>query len=338
MKLTAVLLALASLQTPARAQTLSIDHLTQGATAEFAFSDGVPGGVAVLLAGLGGLGAGACFDADACLGFLPPLFVLETVVIAGDGSAAFALPLNTSLPQVSVAWQVLEASASGPLVDFRTSNAVLQTVAPLSDLGDDFEGGPLSDDWEVLNAHLGTAEVVGGELVLTPNTGGLPNMWFEDGEGLAVVRVVHGDFELSCEILVHAPGNQSAPPPTSYRFGGLLIRDPSSTAPGTHEWCHVATGAGGSGEPAGVEWKETHSSSSQWQVTPTATTHKELRLVRQGNTVTSWYREPGAAVWLALATYQFAALPSSVEVGAMAYSNPSTPNVVARIESLSLDH
>jgi len=145
-----------------------------------------------------------------------------------------------------------------------------------------------------------------------------------------------GDFDLTGEVRVHAPGDPTSPPPTGYRFGGLVVRDPVEAAPGTHEWCPVAAGAGGPGEPSGVEWKQTHDSVSQWSIVPTPDTHRELRLLREGATITAWHRDPGATEWIPVQTYAFPDLPSTVQVGAMVYSDDPTPQVVARFAWLAL--
>ncbi|MEZ5976739.1 MAG: hypothetical protein R3F34_00750 [Planctomycetota bacterium] len=324
----------------AEAQSLSTPGLARGATSGFDYAGGTPGGVAVLVFGFGGTGNSVPLDADATLELFEPTQIWTYALVPVSGAIHFPLTIPTSIVLPAVSAQVVELVYVPPGWDFRSSNAITAAIAPLASLSQDFSSGALGSDWSVLHPSVGSVSVTGGELVLEPSLGGLPDMWFDDGEGLACVRTLTGDFEVSCEVLVHAAGNTASPPPTGYRLGGLLIRDARavSSAPGAHEWCHVATGSGGAGQPAGVEWKETHASSSAWSVVPTASTHQELRLVRTGSVVTSWYRDVGATAWTQLATYTFAALPPTVEVGAMCYSFSSPPQVVARFERIEFAH
>ncbi|MEZ6038837.1 MAG: hypothetical protein R3F29_15260 [Planctomycetota bacterium] len=319
------------------AQSLVVDELAQGATARFAYAGGTPNSVALLVLGFGGTGPGVPLDSDALFTLLPPTLVWDFQLVPASGECTFALTLPTGAPLVPLSAQVVEASLFAPVLDWRTSDAVTTTVAPLASLSDEFGGAALDDAWTVLHPELGAVDVLGGELVLTPNAGGLPTMWFHDGEGLAVLRPITGDFEVTCEVLVHAAGNPGAPPPTGYRLGGLLLRDasPAASQPGAHEWCHVATGAGGAGQPTGGERGETPASCGDWAFTAGPATPRDWRLVRTGDVVTSWHRDVGAATWLPVGTYQFAALPATVQVGAMCYSNASSPQVTARFARIA---
>jgi hypothetical protein len=313
------------------AQSLTVDAFARGATARLDYAGGAPGGVAALVLGFAGAGVGFPLDSDAVFDLFDPILIWSFALVPPDGTVPFTVPLPTDFTTPQLSAQVIEITFAEPW-DWRSSNALTEVIAPLTSLSDDFAAGILGGAWSVMHPGLGGASVQGGELVLAPVAGGLPDMWFEDGEGLAVVRTVTGDFEVSCEVLVHAAADQASPPAVGYRLGGLLIRDSSAAAtnPGAHEWCHVATGSGGIGQPMGVEWKQTHASSSSWGITPVASTHRELRLVRSGNGVTAWHRDVGAATWIQLASYSFASLPATVEVGAMCYANEAPAEVVAR--------
>lgn len=330
---TAALLAL--LPPEVSAQDLAASGFARGGTATLDYTGGAPGSVAVLVLGFAGTGVGFPLDGDAVFELFDPILIWSFELVPIAGAVTFPVPLPTDLTVAQLSAQVVELTFADPW-DWRTSNAVTESIAPLASLSDDFDSGQIGAAWSVLHASLGSAAVAAGELVLAPAAGGLPDMWYQDGEGLAVVRTLTGDFEVACEVLVHAPGTPGAPPPIGYRLGGLLIRDASaaSSAAGTHEWCHVATGSGGVGEPTVVEWKETHASASNWAVLPVASTHRELRLVRTGNSVTAWHRDVGAAVWTPLASYAFADLPASVQVGAMCYANTSPAQVVARFRRI----
>lgn len=314
------------------AQTLTVTNLAQGATASFDCGSNIPGSINVLVIGFAGTGASIPLDPDAIFDLLPPTVTWGFEIVPANGVTSFSLPVPSIAPLVSLSAQAVELSLLGAAIDWRTSNAVVATIAPIDTLSDDFASGSLDPSWSVLHAQLGSVTVTGGELVLTPTAAGLPDMWFDDGEGLAVLREVTGDFEMTCEVRVHDAGNPSAPPPIGYRLGGLLIRDasPAAIAPGTHEWCHVATGAGGAGQATGVERKETHASQSTWSFAPGPSTHRELRLVRTGNSVTSWHRDVGASVWLQVGNYTFVNLPTTVQAGMMSYSFSSPPRVTAR--------
>ena len=328
-----------ALALPQTGPDLSVKDLAVGASTHWEIYDGPPGAIALLgISFTGAAGSGFCLEPDACWVLIQPWILLPPTTLDGTGSATIVTPIPSGAPlPFQAIGQGFTVDVGPGGVDFGATGAVGGSVGPIAVLNETWEPPfeLLDECWTTLNPHLGGVEVTGGELVLTPSAAGLPDMWFDDGEGLAVLREVTGDFEVSCTVNVHTHGDTSSSPATGYRLGGLVLRDPTATAPGAHEWCHVATGSGGAGQPSGVEWKETHASVSQWAVSPVPDTDRELRLVRSGNTVTAWHRDLGAPNWTLLHTNSFSALPATVQVGPMAYSFSAPPAVVARFDAVS---
>lgn len=187
---------------------------------------------------------------------------------------------------------------------------------------DTFEGSSLSADWSILHGELGTVSVQGGQCVLTPTVAGPAATWFNGDEGMFVYRTVSGDFTVHAR--VHASnlaGN--APPPTEYRLGGLLVRQPG-TSSGNRSSAHVAVGAGTNGIPVAAEDKTTVGSVSDFVLYPipaTPTAEGELRIRRRGNQISLHYRPIGSNTWQLLRVHDHPEFPSTLQVGMMAYSN-----------------
>ena len=322
------------LTAPSQAQTLALDDPTQGQLAAWELTAAPPGHVAFLIvsfAGIGGPG-GFCIEPTTCLDLANPVHLLATRVVAGDGSASWTLPVPTSVPSVPLYSQVLTGGLGTGGPEFATSNAIANTIQPISALDDDFEGSALDPAWQVLHPDRVTIDVSGGALHLTP-TVTAPLIWFNDDEAGYVYKEVTGDFEMSALVRTHAAGDPNAPPATGFRLGGILVRDPNATAPGTHDWAHVALGSGAT-TTSGIERKNTVSSVSDWQLFPLGlpVPEQELRVRREGQTVTLFHRDPGAADWTELASYAKPGFPARVQIGLMVYSHGAPPAVTTRVE------
>lgn len=187
---------------------------------------------------------------------------------------------------------------------------------------DTFEGSSLALDWSVLHGELGTVGVAGGQCVLTPTVAGPSATWFNDDEGLFVYRTVSGDFTVHAR--VHASDLAGgAPPPTDYRLGGLLVRQPG-TASGNRNSAHVAVGAGTGATPVAAEDKTTVGSVSDFVLHPISaspTADGELRMRRRGNVISLFYRPIGSGAWQLLRAHDHPEFPDTLQVGMMAYSN-----------------
>ncbi len=315
---------------PAGAQDLTVAQVIQGATAQVEVSGGPAFGVAALLLGAGP-GIGPCLGpgGSACLGLIPPYELLAHLPCDAGGSATWSTPLTSAIDPVPISLQGVLIDGAGAL---SVTPAVHTAIEPISALDDEFNGAALDPSWNLLHPELVDLVLTGTSLSLTPNAFGVPDMWFNEGEGPLLWRPLTGYFTVTTRAHVTGATDLSSPPPTGFRLGGLLVRSGLPGGTFEHDWAHIATGSGGGGTPTGVERKETHDSVSTWSILPTASTDLELRLRRRGASIQLSWREPGASEWIELADFDFPELPGTVQVGPMAYSFSGPPNVTARFD------
>lgn len=199
-------------------------------------------------------------------------------------------------------------------------------------LNDLFDGTALSPAWTILHPNLAQVSVSGGALHLQPTQDGPNATWFNDGESVLVYKSVTGDFTATTIAHARDPQNGTQPPPLQYRLGGLTVRDPNSTAPGQHNWAHVAIGAG-AGSVA-VEDKTTTGSVSDFLLYPTPNADAELRITRQGSLISLYWRPIGAQSWTLLRTHSHPEFPATVQVGLMVYSYQTPPSIRADFDEI----
>jgi hypothetical protein len=203
---------------------------------------------------------------------------------------------------------------------------------------DPFDGTQLDPSWSVLNPGLGSVQVAGGELRITPTQSGLGSIWFEDAEGVLVRRSVAGNFTATTRVHARSLANPAQPPAVPYKLGGLLARDPGSSS-GARDSVHVALGSGVLTEPpfapVCAEEKTTLASSSAFTLHPISSPDGELRLQRRGTSFELSYRPIGGP-WVVLATHVRADLPATLDVGLMAYSASSPADLVVSFERFLL--
>ena len=205
---------------------------------------------------------------------------------------------------------------------------------------DSFAGNALDPSWSVLNPSLATISVSGGALHIAPNQGGLGTIWFQDAEGALVYRTVTGDFTATARVHARRTSNGTLAPDVSYRLGGILARRPGSS-PGARDSVHVALGAGVLDAPPFAalcaEDKTTDDSVSDFLLHPIASADGELRLRRRGASFQCAYRAQPNAPWSVLRTHTRADLPPTLQLGLMAYSASSPPDLVVHFERFVLE-
>lgn len=323
--------------TSAPAQSLVQSPLVPGQLTTFQAQALPPGALTFLAASVVGTGSGPCYlpGATGCINLLPPVYNVGSRLTDANGSATWALPVPAGLPPVPLHTQAIAATAPTGALQITTTPPVSATITTIAAFSQTFEGAPLDPAWSTLNPQLATIDQTGGALVIEPHTGGGLDFWFNDGEGVYVRRAITGDFTATAIVHAHTPGDLTTPPAINYRLGGLLVRDPAQTAPNTHEWAHIATGAGTASTPSAVENKTTNNSNSSFQLHATPSTRLELRIQRRGQMINEFWRPVGGTTWTQLASYPHPGFGATLEVGMMAYSSNASPNVVARFESLT---
>jgi hypothetical protein len=193
-------------------------------------------------------------------------------------------------------------------------------------LSDDFEGAQLANAWGFDNPALAQFTQSGGSLSITPLASGSNAIWFNGSEGPLLYKPVTGDFTVRATLHARDTVVTSAPPPSPYRLGGLLVRNPAGSS-GDLDWVHVAIGGGDAGAPIAVEDKTTVNSSSDFVLHPMLTADAEVRIRRRGANFELHWRPIGATTWTALRVHHRPDLPATVDVGLMAYSASTPPRL-----------
>lgn len=315
----------------AHAQTLSQSDLVQGQPATIRVDGAAPGDTVAFLLGYSGLGTGPCFPSvGVCLDLLEPFSVLALLPANAQGSATISgvVPANTPLIPVFTQAAVLTASA------VLKTNAIAAAFLPLDHLGDDFSGGVLDGAWQILHPEILAQSVGQGSLRLQPLVGGDAVTWFNDAEGPLVYKNVTGDFTVTASVRAYDPANPTAPPPISYRLGGLMVRDPTSV-PGNRNFAHVAVGGGTAQVPVCAEDKTTTASNSDFQLYPIASSQGELRITRAGSTISLYFRPDASAPWQLLRAHPHPEFPATLQVGMMVYSNSVAPSIAIEFDHIA---
>jgi hypothetical protein len=217
------------------------------------------------------------------------------------------------------------STAATPTATSATPTAT-PTPDPCAGFADSFGGASLDPSWNVLHPSLVTIAVGGGALSLTATTSGGSAVWFNDGEGPFVYKTITGDFTVTTVAHAEDPANPGQAPPTQYRLGGLLVRDPGG-GPGTRNSAHVALGAGDVAHPVTVEDKTTVASSSNYLFYSIPTPDIELRITRSGTTIDLYYRAIGAGTWTFARSHAHPELPATIQVGMMVYAVDAPPSI-----------
>ena len=208
------------------------------------------------------------------------------------------------------------------------------TADPCAGFADTFGGAGLDPSWSVHNPGLVQIAVGGGALSLTPTMTGGGNIWFNDAEGPLVYKTITGNFTVTAVAHAEDPSNPGNPPPTQFRLGGLLVRDPGGS-PGMRNSAHVALGAGDLAHPITVEDKTTVASASNYLFYGIPAPDIELRITRSGATIDLYYRAIGAGTWTLARSHAHPEMPATVQVGMMVYSLNAPPDIRVSFDAIT---
>ncbi len=218
---------------------------------------------------------------------------------------------------------------------------------PLAALSDTFDG---SDDieargWSIYNPGvLATSEIANGRYRHTPTQGASAGaFWFQANEGYLVHRgnlpgnLIAGDCDMRIRQVVQIDTFDALPTASQFRIAGLAAHDPDRTT--SLNYVHV--GAGHAGAGYAVETKNTVNSASVFPVVAISPTHPwaiDVRLVRIGADITSYYRHaPMVALgsdsgWTQHITNTRVDLPVELEWGLICYANPVAHEIGSDVE------
>lgn len=312
-------------------QSLSQTDLVVGQLARVEVTGAAAGDDVAFLLSYVGIGSGPCFPSlGLCLDLVAP-GLIAILPANASGSAAIEGIVPPGAPLIPVYTQGAVLRSDGTVTK---TNAIAAAFLPISHLDDDFEDGVLGSEWSVLHPELFQWSEANGGLEIQPTVAGAAATWFQDQEGPYIYRTITGDFSVRATMSAEDPNAPGQAPPVSYRLGGLLLRSPLST-PGQRDSLHVALGAGTPSVPISAEDKTTDDSISDFLLYPIAAPHGQLRLDRQGSTVSLFFRDGPTSGWQLLRSHVRPDLPTTVFIGMMAYSNQSPAAIRVRFEEIS---
>ena len=198
-------------------------------------------------------------------------------------------------------------------------------VEPL-EISDAFDGGSLDAEWQVVNGSQFNMSVSDGRLHIQPTRN---CVWYHADTGPLLYKLVEGNFMVTSTVRARKASNPSEPVGPSYQFGGLMARNPSSSAEN-----YVFNVVGERGGNLSVETKTTVNGSSNVKGPPWPSGDAELRICRVDTEFILYKREIGDSSWTEAIRYPRGDMPSTVQVGPIAYTYTDNPDLRASFEQV----
>lgn len=192
-------------------------------------------------------------------------------------------------------------------------------------LNDEFEGSTLSPAWSHYQSSLYTTQVTDSKLIMNIDPIACSNNcpWFHAQSAGFIYKSVEGDFDVTTLVeAVQATGGHAGEDiDNDTQLAGLMARDGSAASEN-----YVFNVAGTRFDIASVETKSTiNDNSGTIEHFAISSTRTELRMTREGNTFTMYSRDVGAMSWILRSTFVRSDLPSTLQVGVIAYAFESYP-------------
>lgn len=193
-------------------------------------------------------------------------------------------------------------------------------------LDDDFDD-PALPGWTTFRPEAANVSVEGGVLHLDP---AVNTVWLDGSTSILLWKEVEGDFMATAAVRSHQAGNVDAPPPSGFRFGGLMARDGGG---GPENYVFIVLGT--DTDPS-VETKSTVDSGSTYQGPSWPTARGEVRLCRIGARFELYVRETDGA-WQLSNAFDRPDLPEGLQVGPIAYNNAPTAELRASFDFVDFE-
>lgn len=209
-------------------------------------------------------------------------------------------------------------------------------------LNDEFDDAISISDWSNVNStegwnasHLEAYDINNtypGKLYMLPWT----TAWYQERRSTLLFKMVTGDFVFSTRVSASNRMGSSFPG-SNFSLAGPMIRTAKNFSNGAAGWqpneenyVFLSIGrASGGGNAPHFEVKSTTNSSSNLQITPINNyLDTEIRLARINGYVICLYRLPGGD-WTINNRYDRSDMPSSVQVGLVAYTDWDKVNTYA---------
>jgi len=191
-------------------------------------------------------------------------------------------------------------------------------------MGDYFGGSALQSKWTAYQGDgTATIAVSGSELNLTCNAGGSgDSFWFDAEQGILVYQLVVGDFDAIATIRVRNSADDGLPTVNdgNYRIAGLAAHDPDRST--VLNYVHIGLGCTASAAIT-CETKNTVDSVSDFDAAAAATGAGQVRILREGQTFSMYYRASASASWTLENTYDRTGfeMPDTLQLGFVVYAS-----------------
>lgn len=165
--------------------------------------------------------------------------------------------------------------------------------------GDEFDGPSLTLT-DLFPALHDVATVQSGKLAISPIVAQHTH-WYSDSHGPMVYRSVTGDFMVETDVTVGRRSDIGLAPRGTFSAGGVVVRDPASSAPGSEAW--VMYNIGMQTGVAAREAKSTRSGAAEslstlYLVETGGVLTAKLRVCRLGTSVHFFHRMPGESTFV----------------------------------------
>lgn len=212
-------------------------------------------------------------------------------------------------------------------------------MTDLTSLNDEFDDASTIDQWDLVTETEGwdtqpfetfdINQITPGSLTIEPHT----STWYQDYQGDLAFKEVDGDFLVTTLVTISDrddigdSDNDDTPNGSSFSLGGVMLRTPRAITDAATEWTaggsnfvFLSMGHGYDGEMT-LESKNTVNSDSDLELIPVDSNTLELRIERQGSSITTMYREVGATDWQVAETFDRPDMPETLQVGLLGYTD-----------------
>lgn len=220
-----------------------------------------------------------------------------------------------------------------PLEWRRNMNA---DVGDLSLLSDEFNSSSTQADWQLVTESEGwdarpfelfdVNQTTPGAMTIAPHS----STWYQDYQGDLAFKEVTGDFIVSSRLSLTDRDDRGGSDPDDipadswFSLAGIMVRTPTGIVDAESEWeagnanfVFAALGHSWDGTTS-FESKTTTESVSQLEMRTLGATEIELRVIREGSTITTQYRLTATSDWEIGAVYDRPDMPATLQVGLMA--------------------
>lgn len=197
-------------------------------------------------------------------------------------------------------------------------------------LSDEFDNSSINSSWLLFNNQMFTTPVPINngfmEINVDDNLCSPTCVWWKESNAGFIYKTVTGNFDVVTAVFTKQKSNPSLDIDNDTQLAGLMARDPASTSSGNENYVFNVTGV--RFDTPSIELKSTSNNTSTinaYTDNMTTGTNAELRIVRENATFRMYSRPIGSTTWTLRNTYNRPDLPTTLQVGVIAYTFESFP-------------